>query len=492
MIERRYKYIVYFIAFTILATLGTQVYWLMKNYEINKKQVINEVQASFDLTVEKYYNELAKEKIQTLISSDTLIGDMQRMIVVKNIDQGEGHIKIRKVDSNYMADDIRIRSIKRPSDTFVLENTESSKLNHVAIYKANLDSIDDIQNLSAKIVLSFNKKDIDLIQIDSIFKVQLERNNISLSYGFNYLKTLENSSQVKSNLGLTNLPENYQKITAQSSFIPFQSKLDLLYGDINFSIFERIFVSILLSFVLSSIIIICLLFLLKTIFKQKQLSDLKNDLINNITHEFKTPIATISAALDGIQNFDIIKSPEKTTEYIDISNNQLHKLNSMVEKLLETASLHTDELNLFKEKVNLSELLKNCVDRFKLIAPDKKMYFNSEGDQFLNLDKFHFENALNNIVDNAMKYGGETIIINLKNNGEIIVQDNGHGIAKNQHEKIFDQFYRIPTGNLHNVKGFGIGLYYTRKIIEKHGGSISASESKPGKTIIRLRLNDER
>lgn len=490
MLEKKYRYLVYFIALAIIATIGTQVYWIIKNYEINKQQVINQVQTSFDLAVENYYNELAKEKVQTLINSDTVFGEMQRGIIVKNIDHGNANIKFKSIDSNSERNEVRIRSISKPMDTFVLENMAAKELRHITIYNAELDSIDDIQNLSAKIMLSFLKKDIDLNQMDSIFKIQLERNNISLSYGFKYLKTNGNSSQVKRELGLKNLPIDYQKITAQSSFIPFQSKLDLLYGDMNFLIFKRIFVSILLSFVLSAIIIGCLLFLLKTIFKQKQLSNLKNDLISNITHEFKTPIATIAAALEGIQHFDIIKSQEKTTEYIDISNNQLIKLNSMVEKLLETAALHTDELNLHKESVNLTNLLQKCVNRFQLIASKKSLIFSSEIEVFANLDEFHFENAICNILDNAVKYGGNKIKVTLSQNFEIKIEDNGSGIPLNQREKIFEQFYRITDGNVHDIKGFGIGLYYTRKIIEKHKGKITVASYEPGKMVFKINLKN--
>ncbi len=491
MLEKRFRNIVFFIALTILATIGTQVYWIIKNYEINKQQVMNQVQTSFDTAVDKYYNELAKEKVQTLISSDTVFGEVQRRIVVKNMNQGQGNFKFSSSDSNFEGNNIMIRSISKPADTFVLENMEASYLHHIDIYNADLDSIDDIHNLSVKIMLSFNKKDMDLVQIDSIFKIQLERNNISIRYGFNYLKTIGTKSEVKGELGINKLPINYQRIIAQSSFIPFQTKLELRYADMNFSIFKRISLSIFLSFILSGIIIGCLLFLLKTIFKQKQLSDIKNDLISNITHEFKTPISTISVALDGIQNFNVIKNPEKTREYLDIANHHLNKLNTMVEKLLETASLHTDELELNKEKVNLNDLLHNCVEKIQVISKGKKISFLSEGDVYVDVDKFHFENAMNNILDNAIKYGGETIKLILQNNLEIIIEDNGQGISKSEHEKIFTQFYRIATGNVHNIKGFGIGLYYTRKIIEKHGGTISASESKQGKTMIKIRLNNE-
>lgn len=264
--------------------------------------------------------------------------------------------------------------------------------------------------------------------------------------------------------------------------------------------------SILLSLLLSIIIVGCLLFLLKIIFNQKQLSEVKNDLISNITHELKTPIATISVALEGLQNFDVIKNPKKAIKYISMSSNQIKKLNTMVEKLLETATLKTDEFDLNKEQVNLTDLLKNCVEKYQFTAPEKQLIFVTNSNIFAKIDKFHFENAISNILDNAIKYGGGIIKVTLNtvtsttfdfaqgktlnDHVEITIEDNGNGIPSNQQKKIFEQFYRIPTGNIHNIKGFGIGLYYTQKIIEKHEGTIIVSESKKGKTVFKITLKN--
>lgn len=250
--------------------------------------------------------------------------------------------------------------------------------------------------------------------------------------------------------------------------------------------------SIFLSFLLSIFIIGCLLFLLKIIFKQKQLSEVKNDFINNITHEFKTPISTISIALEGLENFDLLKDETKKKQYLKISNEQLGRLNQMVEKLLETTILKTDQFELKKESVNLSELIKNMTEKYQFSNRDKSISLTVENDIYFKVDEFHFENALNNILDNAIKYGGNRIIIKVlstKKNIEISIKDNGNGIENKYKQKIFDQFYRIPTGNVHDVKGFGIGLYYTKNIVEKHGGKVFVSENKKGKVVFKIILD---
>ena len=195
-------------------------------------------------------------------------------------------------------------------------------------------------------------------------------------------------------------------------------------------------------------------------------------------------------ALEGLQSFDAINNPEKAKKYLSMSINQVGKLNMMVEKLLETATLKTDEFDLNKEKINLTDLLKNCVEKHQFTTLDKKTIFKADSDIFAEVDKFHFENAINNVIDNAIKYGGDIITVTLTNNLEITIEDNGNGIPSNQQKKIFEQFYRIPTGNVHNVKGFGIGLYYTKSIIEKHGGTIVVSESKKGKNAFKIILKN--
>ena len=159
-----------------------------------------------------------------------------------------------------------------------------------------------------------------------------------------------------------------------------------------------------------------------------------------------------------------------------MSTQQLAKLNLMVEKLLETATLDSENLDLKRENVDAAVLIETMAERYQLHHQEKDINVQFKSDSaIINVDLFHFENALNNILDNAIKYGGDSIWIDLSRTNEetlISISDNGQGIPKANHEKIFEKFYRVPKGNTHDVKGFGIGLYYTKTIVEKHGGSI--------------------
>ena len=148
----------------------------------------------------------------------------------------------------------------------------------------------------------------------------------------------------------------------------------------------------------------------------------------------------------------------------------------MVEKLLETATLDSEQLLLKKETIDIIPLVKNIYLKGSAITSQKKLSFHASKNTItIDVDPFHFENAIHNLVDNALKYGGDSIEIRasvVSNKVEITIADNGNGIDKTQRDKIFDKFYRVPTGNTHTIKGFGIGLYYTKTIIEKHGGKI--------------------
>jgi two-component system phosphate regulon sensor histidine kinase PhoR len=233
---------------------------------------------------------------------------------------------------------------------------------------------------------------------------------------------------------------------------------------------------------------------LKIIKDQKQLAEVKNDLISNITHEFKTPISTIAVAIESIRDFKGIDDKNRTKNYLNISSEQLGKLNTMVEKLLETATLDSDQLELHKAPQDIVALLNDAVQEMRMRATDETIKFESSEEIIMTtMDGFHIENAINNILDNALKYGGTQIEVSIysKNNQVIIdIIDNGNSLSKNTKDKIFEKFYRVPKGNTHDVKGFGIGLYYSKKIIENHNGTLQLM-LQPHQTIFKITLPND-
>lgn len=491
MNDLKYRYILYAIVIVTLSTIVVQGYWNYKNYLSSKQQLINDIQSSLDKAVDDYYAELAHKttlgfKIEGNSQKDVFKDGGFFDKLSKSIDESNkrfNSIEDLEIDS---IKGIKIfRGLKADS---LMENEKKNRkilsgneiVHQLKFPKKNYDSInfENIGLLTSKVFISIKNDSLDIQVIDSLLNNDLARKNIKLDYYLDFIEakkklpsTLKNKTQ-KEKIGTTNLLST----KSLSTFLPKNSSLTIYFENINWTIFNRIFTPLFISTLLVLAVISCLFYLLKIIKNQKQLAEVKNDLISNITHEFKTPIATIGVALESIKNFNIIDDKEKTKTYIDISDSQLSNLNVMVEKLLETATLDSDSLNLNKEEFDISELIQTLVNKHKLQTKNKTINLVLPKESILaKVDVFHFENAVNNILDNAIKYGGNTINVNLsvKSSSFIVtISDNGNSLKEDNKNKIFEKFYRIPKGNTHDVKGFGIGLYYTKTIIEKHNGSV--------------------
>ncbi|MCD4789212.1 MAG: HAMP domain-containing histidine kinase [Bacteroidales bacterium] len=251
-----------------------------------------------------------------------------------------------------------------------------------------------------------------------------------------------------------------------------------------------------ISIIFIIVIILSFAYTIITILKQKKISEMKNDFINNMTHEFKTPVSTISLACEALGDKDIIKSEAVYNNYINVINEENRRLGSMAERILQSAYLEKGQIILKKEKVDVHEIISEAINNIQLQVEKKggKIITNFNAESFIiEADRIHFTNVIFNLLDNANKYTPVTpeIVITTENSysGIIIsVKDNGTGISKGNQKKIFEKLYRIPTGNIHNVKGFGLGLSYVKAIVEQHGGKISLESelNKGTKFIIYL------
>ncbi len=242
----------------------------------------------------------------------------------------------------------------------------------------------------------------------------------------------------------------------------------------------------------TSVIIILILafsfyYLIHTILKQKTLDEMKSDFTNNITHELKTPIAVAYAANDALLNFDQADDKAQREGYLRICQEQLTRLSNLVEQILSMSMEQRKSIRLQPEEIRLEEVLVTLVEQHKLKTnkPADITVDVSPDDMTVYADRTHFTNILSNLIDNAIKYSPEEVRIHItcrqsENGTEISVKDNGIGIARDKQKHIFDKFYRVPTGNIHNVKGYGLGLYYVKNVVEKHGGNIEV-RSEQGK-----------
>ena len=233
---------------------------------------------------------------------------------------------------------------------------------------------------------------------------------------------------------------------------------------------------------------------------QKRLSDIKSDFINNMSHEFKTPLATINLATDALGNEKVRMHPAQIDKYLAIIKSENKRMNQHVELVLQTARLEKKELNLNRDVIDLSAVVLQAASLMEMQFESKggKIMCNALPKVAIYADETHLLNVLTNLLDNAQKYCTKTPLVEIKiqlssNRCLLMVSDNGIGMSREEKDQVFDQFYRIPTGNLHNVKGFGLGLSYVKAIIEAHGGIIQvASEPGKGSTFtIQLPLNQQ-
>jgi len=266
-----------------------------------------------------------------------------------------------------------------------------------------------------------------------------------------------------------------------------------LFDDKDTAIWSELWLNFAASLLFALIILGCFGYTIWVIQRQKKLSSMKTDFINNMTHEFKTPIATISLATDSIISPKISGNPDKVARFANIIKQENKRMNSQVEKVLQMAKLDKEEVKLKLQPVNLHELIHLAAENIGLQVEPRGGTVSTNlqaKEPTVEGDQTHLSNVINNLLDNANKYSPETPTITLSSRNvsagvEVTVSDRGLGMSKEARKHIFDRFYRVHTGDRHDVKGFGLGLSYVKSIVEAHGGSVKVkSELGKGSSFI--------
>lgn len=325
-------------------------------------------------------------------------------------------------------------------------------------------------------------------EMQELIKSEFKKNNIRQP--FEYCIKNSMSSVVLVSSGFKNeyfeSENNYSKLLNPETYINSES-LNVYIEPDNY--FQNHMAKLLLFAALfTSVIIAAFVLTLKTMLSQNKLSEIKSDFINNMTHEFKTPIATIQLATDALNNEKVISNQQQIQYYSSIIKEENRRMNKQVEKILQAAQLEKDEIKLQYKKINVHDILTKVAENTKLQMEEVGATFSLDlqaGRSVINADEVHFTNILFNLVDNAIKYSKENptvhiSTINAGNTIQIAIKDNGIGMERETQQHIFEKFYRAHTGNLHNVKGFGLGLTYVKNIVDAHKGKINV-ESEIGK-----------
>jgi two-component system phosphate regulon sensor histidine kinase PhoR len=339
---------------------------------------------------------------------------------------------------------------------------------------------DQIKKVIAKAFDKYNLKDVP-------FEFAVTSNSImgdEIELGSDNFYTLYSDSANNQNYVIPLAVQDDEVSDATSS----QELLTLIVPNENNFIWKSMSWLILGAVVFTLIIISTFFLTVRALLKQKKLSEIKSDFINNMTHEFKTPLATISLAVDALKNEKVINDRSKTEYFTGIIKEENKRMNKQVEAILQAALLDNESIKLDLKKVHVNDLITNAINNIELQIQEKQgklqLKLGATKDAIL-IDEVHFTNLVSNLLDNAVKYSKDNLFIKFttQNVGEqfrIRIEDNGIGMNKETLSRIFEKFYRAHTGNIHNVKGFGLGLSYVKTMVDAHRGTIKA-ESTLGK-----------
>jgi two-component system, OmpR family, phosphate regulon sensor histidine kinase PhoR len=457
------------------------------------------------------YKDILKEEFQSLLATqettsirDTAIledGVFQDYLVIK----GTSFDSISGLSAEHK---VLARDVKKMKDLFEhqsqkIVDVDSNKVS-LQLDKRVLDQIFKKSKFINDMMIEafrYNDSDqpekrIDIEFLDSIIKYEMKMDKLPQNYQF--MITNEEGNSICFNLNDNKTPSHCRvnryssKIDTAKSFSTILFPSNILDEDITLHMFfpskgsfllKEMWGSMSISLILMILIVIALVFMFRTILSQKKLSELRGDFISNMTHEFKTPISTISLACQAMNDKDMNKSLDSENQlYIKMIDDENKRLGLLVERILQSAVMDKGELRLKKEKISLDKVLRSTVNnvQFRLKGVNGNLELSiQEGESYgVECDKMHVSNIISNLIDNAIKYCKNTPNIKValkKENGSIFlsVSDNGIGISRDHINKIFDKLYRVPTGNIHNVKGFGLGLSYVKVVADLHGWNVS-------------------
>ena len=448
-------------AITIMGITVFQVYWLNNTYEREKRTL--EIRSNMIFRETVYKLQASKLKLDSLVfdtatdkrfANDELTDKRtirflprQKMIGLMNV------LKEKAKDSA----DEKENSKEKRGEKRSKGGRHSFPNHRLMQFLYDVDSLQD---------------SVKLKDIETAFANRMTQQNMEVPFCIDKITKTEKDE-----------PSFNEVIVGFSN--PIAYKLQL--GNTFPYLFKRINVPILLSLFIVGFTIFSFVLLYKNMLKQKRLADIKNEFISNITHELKTPIATVSVAIEALRSFNASMDAQRSKEYLEISANELQRLSLLVDKVLKLSMFENKGIDLKYEPLNMQALIKEVASSMRLQFEKKNaaVSISSEGDSSLEGDRLHLVSVIFNLLDNALKYSYDNPHINITtidggNKLSLIVTDDGIGIPHEYREKVFEKFFRVPTGNLHNAKGYGLGLSYVAQVVKKHNGSIKVEPLEGG------------
>lgn len=421
---------------------------------------------------------LRKYNIKTYEYDDPMLGKLQ--LVTKQINPAWQRAQLRK------AKDRQMKQVRK-----LLEDDSIAELSSA---RQNITQTTVFQTLAEQYQKSDEplRKRINAAWIDSLLRWELYNRGINLPFS-DEISNANNDSLIFSNVAnkLTEKPHFngdgiYEIPIFGKELINDPGRIRLFFPDRNAHILSMMIYTISISGVLLLVLIFCFGYTIFSILKQKKISEMKTDFINNMTHEFKTPVSTIMIASEALKDSEVSTDSTRVHRLADIIYEENNRLGSHIERVLNIARIEKDDFKLEITSVDINELITDVLDSMslKLQKYDAQVTLHLDATKdVIKADELHFSNVLYNLIDNAIKYSGgkpDITISTLNHNDQLLIRvaDKGIGMNRDQQAKIFEQFYRVPTGNLHDVKGFGLGLSYVNTIVTRLGGRISVKSEK--------------
>ncbi len=485
------------------------VFWLRQNYREQQNNLQKDVTNIFEKTIASMQDSLIKKQVDEAVKEQKLHKVKQKLPVLAN----KTNKKSIKSHTFFNKDSIHFENLTVFSNNKSDANDSIGRRILASMIKSfRLDSSNSSVKIEIKLDTNF-KKNISISRPRIMLMSSKEHNFSQLTTYTPLLHPKQQSSVGNVVIKLSNVPLKIEEISRkfdtklqnQQIDLPFtivgnakpkslnphpinaKASAGLMVFQANFDNFQwfltkKIIPQILFSFFLIAITTFSFLLIYKNLQQQHRLTALKNDFVSNVTHELKTPISTVSVAIEALSNFNVLKNPTQTKEYLEISKNELNRLTILVDKVLKMSIFEQKDLELKNEIIDFKSLIINVLSTMKLQFEKYKAQidFDFTGNNFtLEGDVIHLTNVIYNLLENALKYSPEPMIsIRLEEESQAIslkIQDNGIGISEEYLPKIFDKFFRVPTGDVHNTKGYGLGLSYVKSVVEKHRGTIEVS-----------------
>lgn len=486
---KRLHWLAILMTITILGIVGFQAFWLKQTYDREKKNLNFKTEVAFVSTVRNLQG--TKLKLGKIFS-DSLLPKKRVFINSASPDSlgftmepHENMVTTIRVLEDKVKDSLLKKPIKKQDVVISMNNIYHYKKDSLSPESDN-PLIGDRKK--GEVFLRF-LSDVDSLQdtlkvkeITAAYSDALKKQKIQIPFSVLRLDSAKN------------FPNDPGSNEVTVGFVhPITYKMDM--GDSFPYLIKQIISPLVFSLFLVGITIFSFLLLYRSLLRQRKLAGLKNDFISNITHELKTPIATVGVAIEALKNFNAIQDPLRTREYLDISSNELQRLSLLVDKVLKLSMFEKKEIELKYETLNLKDVVDEVVSSMRLQFEKYHagVAIKAEGDLNLQGDRLHLLSVVFNLLDNALKYSKDnpSIQVDIKGNTNNIIMsvtDNGIGIPPEYKDKLFEKFFRVPAGDMHNAKGYGLGLSYVAHVVQQHKGTIVV-ESQPGigsKFIITL------